>query len=160
SQHRVGGGGPLLGSGLHYLSVEHQGNRTSSVEEAHVVAELVAGLLGRPWTDETGERALGLADVLVVGPYNAQAATLKRGLLGAARVGTVDKSRGQRAPVVISSMHHGPGKANIRVGTVRAATAAAPSGRARTPPPRLVMPTAPAAPERRRSRRRSGARGP
>ena len=47
-------------------------------------------------------RALALADVLVVAPYNAQVGALIEALPpGGARVGTVDKFQGQEAPVVI-----------------------------------------------------------
>jgi uncharacterized protein len=45
-----------------------------------------------------------LNDVLVVAPYNAQVAALKRRLPINARVGTVDKFQGQQAPAVIYSM--------------------------------------------------------
>ena len=42
-------------------------------------------------------------DILIVAPYNAQTAALKRALPGM-RIGTVDKFQGQEAPVVIYSM--------------------------------------------------------
>ena len=50
------------------------------------------------WTDEHGTRPLAAADVLVLAPYNAQVALLRRALaaagLDAVRVGTVDKFQG------------------------------------------------------------------
>ncbi len=97
------------GAGLRYVPVEHEGNAQSSSEEAAAVAEIVAGLVGGTFTARDGTiRPLALADVLVVSPYNAQVALLKRTLrarLGAdARVGTVDKFQGQEAPVVIYSL--------------------------------------------------------
>jgi predicted RecB family nuclease len=92
-------------AGLCFLAIEHEGNRTSSSEEAEAVAELIERLVGRPWCDAIGNtRALGLADVLVVAPYNAQIACLRRHLPPGARVGTVDKFQGQEAPVTIYSM--------------------------------------------------------
>jgi len=103
-QHRVGGDGPLFGSGVRFRPVNHQANRTSSTEEAAAVAELVTALEGRPWTDRNGIRHLTLEDILVVAPYNAHVALLRRQLAPGARVGTVDKFQGQEAPVVIYSM--------------------------------------------------------
>jgi uncharacterized protein len=42
--------------------------------------------------------------ILVVAPYNAQVAALRRRLPPAVPVGTVDKFQGQEAPIVIYSM--------------------------------------------------------
>ena len=47
---------------------------------------------------------LGLSDILVVAPYNAQVSALAEALPEGTRVGTVDKFQGQQAPVVIYSM--------------------------------------------------------
>jgi superfamily I DNA and/or RNA helicase len=47
--------------------------------------------------------SLTLNDIIIVAPYNAQVALLKRRLPNA-RVGTVDKVQGQEAPVVFYSM--------------------------------------------------------
>ena len=84
-----------LGTGLRFLPVEHEGNSTSSEEEAERIAEELARL-----------RAAGTAeaDVLVVAPYNAQVQALRERLPEAVRVGTVDKFQGQEAPVVFFSM--------------------------------------------------------
>src|SRR5207247_4200525 len=61
------------GSGLRCIRVEHVGNRSSSPEEAAEVARGLDALLGREWTDATGEtRPLELDAILVVAPYNAQ----------------------------------------------------------------------------------------
>lgn len=96
------------GPGVRLLSVEHQGNSTESPEEADAIAAEIGQLLGAPWTDEHGRRALTAADVLVLAPYNAQVALLRRRLssagLGGVRVGTVDKFQGGQAPVVFISM--------------------------------------------------------
>ena len=65
----------------------------------------VDALLGRQWTDREGRRQrLGLGDILVVSPYNAQVARLRAALPPGARVGTVDRFQGQEATVVIFSL--------------------------------------------------------
>lgn len=47
---------------------------------------------------------MGLEDVLIVAPYNAQVGLIASRLPAGARVGTVDKFQGQQAPVVIYSL--------------------------------------------------------
>ncbi len=94
--------------GVRVLTVDHDGNSTSSPEEAAVIVAATQRLLGSPWTDEDGTRQLGQADVLVVAPYNAQVLLLQdhfdaAGLPDVA-VGTVDKFQGRQAPVVFVSM--------------------------------------------------------
>jgi len=94
-----------LGTGLRFLSVEHEGNRRSSAEEAARVREEFERLLGQDWTNAKGDNApLGLDDILVVAPYNEQVKCLAEALPRGARVGTVDKFQGQQAPVVFFSM--------------------------------------------------------
>ncbi len=96
--------------GLHVVEVDHEGRAVASPEEADAVAALAESLLGKPWVGGAGHepRPLGLEDVLVVAPYNAQGAEIRRRLAAAGcsaiRVGTVDKFQGQEAPVVIVSM--------------------------------------------------------
>ena len=104
--HQQVGDGPVVGgAGLRWLPVASAGNRTASTEEAEVVAGVVAALRGRSYTDHRGrERPLGLDDVLVISPYNAQVARLSAVLPQGSRVGTVDRFQGQEAPVVIYSM--------------------------------------------------------
>jgi uncharacterized protein len=95
----------LAGTGLRWLSVEHEGNRASSIEEADRIAAELEVLIGGTFTDRGGnEHRLGWDDVLVVTPYNAQARCLRRRLGPRARIGTVDKFQGQEAPVVFFSM--------------------------------------------------------
>jgi uncharacterized protein len=98
--------GPLNGTGLRYIPVQHIGNQSESPEEVAKVKELVTNLAcGATWTDKTGtEDKLKLGEILVVTPYNAQVSALAKALPVGARVGTVDKFQGQQAPVVIYSM--------------------------------------------------------
>jgi uncharacterized protein len=98
-------GTPLAGAGPRYWPIEHAGNRIASTEEVRAIAEAFAALLGRRWTDRTGEtRPLTIDDILVVTPYNAQVAQLLACLPEGARVGTVDKFQGQEAPIAFVSM--------------------------------------------------------
>ena len=97
-----------IGAGIDYRSVVHGGDGSRSTLEATVVADLVAGLIGRSWTDKHGKtRPLTAADILVVAPYNAHVAEIHAAIehrLGdPVRVGTVDKFQGQEAPVSIFS---------------------------------------------------------
>lgn len=101
------GDGAFAGSGLWFVAAEHDANQGASPEEVRIVADLVSGLTegGIRWRDREGrERAIGLEDILVIAPYNAQVADLIAGLPEGARVGTVDRFQGQEAPVVIYSM--------------------------------------------------------
>ena len=103
---RIVSGGPVQGSGLRYLPVAHDGNQSASPEEADMVLTLVTTLIEEDanWTDRGGdEQPLGLEDILIIAPYNAQVFALQERLPGA-RIGTVDKFQGQEAPLVIYSM--------------------------------------------------------
>jgi uncharacterized protein len=94
--------------GVRVLTVDHDGNSTSSPEEAAAIVAETQRLLGSPWTDEDGTRELGQNDVLVVAPYNAQVLLLQERFEAAGlpdvAVGTVDKFQGRQAPVVFVSM--------------------------------------------------------
>jgi len=99
----------FAGAGLRHVAVEHEGNAQASEEETAAVEAVLAGLVGGTFTGRDGAaRALAVADVLVVSPYNAQVRLLKGRLCkrfgDAARVGTVDKFQGQEAPAVIYSL--------------------------------------------------------
>ena len=103
----VRGSAPLNGSGLRLVPVEHAGNQSESPEEVGVVGRLVRSALdaGATWIDVDGTtRPLGVDDILVVAPYNAQVSALLAALPDGARVGTVDKFQGQEAPIVIYSV--------------------------------------------------------
>jgi len=105
-QQALQGETPFAGSGLFHVSVQHEGNQSSSPEEVEAVASVVASLRqpDLTWLDGDGvEHLLESDDILVVAPYNAQITALKKALPGM-RIGTVDKFQGQEAPVVIYSM--------------------------------------------------------
>jgi uncharacterized protein len=105
AQQRVDGDAGLHGSGTRFAGVAHAGNRTWSVEEELVVADLVDRLRAARWTDGAGVTdAVGVSDILVVAPYNAQVKRLRAALPDGARVGTVDKFQGQQAAVTVYSM--------------------------------------------------------
>jgi uncharacterized protein len=98
--------GRIQGSGLRYLPVEHKGNQNSSPEEGEAIEQMVAEILAAKttWVDGKGmEKPVGLDDILIIAPYNAQVFDLKDRMPGA-RIGTVDKFQGQEAPIVIYSM--------------------------------------------------------
>ena len=99
-------GGPAIGSGLRFIPVEHVGNHNCSPQEADVIAELVNGILSSSatWTKASGEKLpIGLGEILIITPYNAQVYEIQQRLPGA-RIGTVDKFQGQEAPIAIYSM--------------------------------------------------------
>jgi predicted RecB family nuclease len=99
------------GNGLVFRPVEHAANGQLSREEAAVVAESIEALLGTGYLDETGAtRPLGVEDVLVVTPYNAQVRALRACVPEGVRVGTVDKFQGQEAPVVLISLASSTGE--------------------------------------------------
>ncbi len=98
--------GAFAGAGLRYVPIEHFGNQNASLEEADAVAEIVGDFLknNATWTDRHGKvRQIGLEDILIIAPYNAQVFEIQRRIPGA-RVGTVDKFQGQQAPIAIYSL--------------------------------------------------------
>lgn len=95
----------LKPAGLSFLPADHIGCRQRSEEEAEATRTLMLSLLAQRVVDRHGfERAMTLADILVVAPYNMQVNLLRSRLPEGARVGTVDKFQGQEAEVVIVSM--------------------------------------------------------
>jgi uncharacterized protein len=101
------GAPPINGTGVRFMAVEHNGNRSESPEEADAIGALVRSLVDGNtwWTNCLGERLrVGLDDVLIVAPYNAQVGEIARRLPPGARVGTVDKFQGQQAAISIYSM--------------------------------------------------------
>ena len=111
----LSGDGWADGEGIRYIAVDHADarNDNASIEEARVIADIVADLLeGRStWINREGDRAsITPSDILVITPYNAQRTLIKAELgmrgefCGRVPVGTVDKFQGQQAPVSIYSM--------------------------------------------------------
>jgi len=99
--------------GVHPVEVAHDGNTTSSVEEAREVVRLARDLIGREWIgarDNTiaPPRPLTQDDLIVVAAYNAQVRVIRRALdeagLSDIKVGTVDKFQGREEVAVIVSM--------------------------------------------------------
>jgi uncharacterized protein len=61
--------------------------------------------LGQRWTDREGRvHPIGVADILVVSPYNMQVNLLRSRLPEGAHIRTVDRFQGQQAAVVLISM--------------------------------------------------------
>lgn len=107
ASHRYLDGVP---AGVETVLVEHNGNTTSSKEEAAKVVQLAHEHIGLKWSPGKDEpaRRLEATDILVVAAYNAQVQVIRHALdregLSGVRVGTVDKFQGQEAPVVLASM--------------------------------------------------------
>jgi uncharacterized protein len=99
-----------FGEGLRWLEVHHVNRSTESEEEATVVADQIASMLGTLWTDQHGRAApLRAEDFMVVAPYNDQVRLIRQHLdlvpaLREVAVGTVDKFQGREAPVVFFTM--------------------------------------------------------
>jgi superfamily I DNA and/or RNA helicase len=84
----------------------HEGNQNTCPQEADAIRDLVAEILNSKatWIDrEDEEHPIGLSDILIIAPYNAQVSELQERLPGG-RIGTVDKFQGQEAPIVIYSI--------------------------------------------------------
>ncbi len=92
-------------NGILSLSVPHQGNSHSSVEEELIIKQLIEELKTGSFTNKLGIcKPISDDDILVVAPYNMQVNLLKEQLPGGLRIGTIDKFQGQQAPIVIISM--------------------------------------------------------
>ena len=104
---RINSEGLLSGTGLNWIPVQHQNRGQRCPEEAQIVDKLFRELTdgSSTYVDLNGqEHPLGVDDVLVVSPYNAQVRQLIDVLPDGARVGTVDKFQGQESQAVIFSM--------------------------------------------------------
>jgi uncharacterized protein len=101
--------------GILFSPVEHEGNTQRSEEEVSRVKEIISELLGRDYRDKSGAaRPLGIDDILIMSPYNAQVSALKRSLPDGARIGSVDRFQGQEAPVCIYSLSSSYGEYGSR----------------------------------------------
>ncbi|GJF12715.1 ATPase [Mycolicibacterium cyprinidarum] len=98
------------GTGLRWIAAAHNGNTTSSTEEAELVANQILELIGTPWVNFEGEtHPLKQEDFMVVVPYNDHLHTVRGrlaqdGRIAEVPVGTVDKFQGREAAVVLFSM--------------------------------------------------------
>jgi uncharacterized protein len=105
ARHRIDGVSGLPTHGVVFEEIAHAGNSQSSEKEVERIASLYASLLGASFTDRQGQqRKMGVEDILVVSPYNAQVNLLSERLPAGARVGTVDRFQGQEAPACLISM--------------------------------------------------------
>jgi superfamily I DNA and/or RNA helicase len=110
----------VAGTGLRWLPARHNGNATSSTEEAELIATEIAGLIGTPWVNFHGHEALlTVEDFMVVAPYNDQVRMIRNRLDADPRtagihVGTVDRFQGGEAAVVFFSMATSTGTDMIR----------------------------------------------
>jgi uncharacterized protein len=98
------------GVGVRWLSVEHEGNRVDSEQEAAVIAAEIERLVGHTLTEGGTTRPLGYGDFIVVAPFNAQVRLLRERLPTAVEVGTVDKFQGREAAIVFYSMASSSGE--------------------------------------------------
>jgi predicted RecB family nuclease len=101
--------GPITGTGIRSIPVEHSGNSRSSPEEAERITAEATALIGAAYTDKHGDtQPLEQGEIMVVTPYNAQVRRLRETLDSAGLteipIGTVDKFQGQEAAVVFFSM--------------------------------------------------------
>ncbi len=96
--------------GLHPFVVDHAGNSVVSPEEAAIIVDIVRSALDSTWAaaPDTDPRPVTPDDVIVVAPYNAQVAAIRRHLDDASfsdtQVGTVDRFQGREAPIAVMSM--------------------------------------------------------
>ncbi len=96
--------------GLHPFVVDHAGNSVVSEEEAATVVDIVRCALDSTWADDSDAdpRPVAPDDLIVVAPYNAQVAEIRRRLDEAGftdtQVGTVDRFQGREAPIAVMSM--------------------------------------------------------
>jgi uncharacterized protein len=104
---RLDGDPEFEGSGLYYRAVDHEGNQSSSRQEAEYIRDLISRLTNGKVTYANKDkisRVLTVNDIKVITPYNAQVNLLSNILPDGIQIGTVDKFQGQEAPVIIFSM--------------------------------------------------------
>ena len=105
ARHHIEGLTTLPSVGVVFDEVEHTGNSQTCRAEAKRIVALFDELVGRTFTTRSGEtRVMGIEDILVVSPYNAQVNLIASMLPKDARVGTVDRFQGQEAPACLISM--------------------------------------------------------
>ena len=95
----------LRPTGVVFHEVEHDACSQRSEVEADLIAEVFKSLMQQTFVNKKGvEAPMGMANILIVAPFNQQVNLLKRKLPVGARVGTVDKFQGQEAEVALVSM--------------------------------------------------------
>jgi uncharacterized protein len=110
SNERCARQGTAFGTGLRWIEARHERRATESLEEAELVADQIAAMVGTHWFDHEGiAHALRGRDFMVVAPYNDQVRLLRevveaRTGLADVQIGTVDKFQGREAPVVFFTM--------------------------------------------------------
>ena len=110
TKHRITGHPQIQSCGLYLVSVQHEGNRNKSLEEADAIDELVRSLItgSVQWSEFDPEKgrittgSISEKDILIVAPFNGQVNLLKSRLPDM-EIGTVDKFQGRQAPIVIYS---------------------------------------------------------
>lgn len=102
----ISGNTAMLGSGLRYLAIAHEGNTNSSEEEIEVIKNMIEMLCKGDVTYTNAEgksKIISHSDIKIISPYNAQVSKLKEAIPHI-EIGTVDKFQGQEAPIVIYSV--------------------------------------------------------
>jgi uncharacterized protein len=100
------GNSKFTGAGLRYVSISHQGNTSSSMEEVDAIFKIVSDLTKGDvyWKDaENNQRVLTKDDIKIIAPYNSQVQNLVEHINGVS-IGTVDKFQGQENAVIIYSV--------------------------------------------------------
>ena len=111
----------LSGTGLRTITVEHEGNKSASQQEADCIVAEIERLLEGEIVDREGKlRPMRPSDIIVVTPYNAQRRIVERVVRArigdGIEVGTVNKFQGREAYVVFYTMASSGGE-NIPRGT-------------------------------------------
>lgn len=100
------GNSSFSGSGLIYVSVDHTGNTSSSIEEKDAIVKIVNELTKGDfyWEDSKKvKRKITKDDIKIIAPYNAQVQLLSE-YLPDLSIGTVDKFQGQENAIIIYSV--------------------------------------------------------
>ena len=100
----------LPSAGIRMVLSEHRGCIQKSIEEGEIVESHYAELLKQQVQDVGSDgtlqplESIGVKDILVVTPYNAQDVYLRTILSDDSKIGTVDKFQGQEEHAVLISM--------------------------------------------------------
>ena len=101
-------------AGAYRVDVDQEGRSPECTEEAEAIRTVNDSVLQGQWTSNGGKtQPLKKAGIIVVASFNVQVHRLSAEFDGI-RVGTVDKSQGQEAPVSISSVTSSDAEASPR----------------------------------------------